>query len=331
MTPTDLRLRLHQSGFSPLPLVGKAPLMLKNWQSKFDSTDLEIANWGKQWPDANNTGVLTIRTPALDLDILHPEAADAAEVLTRGRFEERGYILVRFGKPPKRAILFRTDEPFSKIAANLFGPDGMPQKIEFLGNGQQVVVDGIHPDTLQPYRWQDKQPGEVERNDLPYITGAEAQQLVDDTAHLLVAQFGFKRADSKKKSDGNANDHGQDENIGTPADWNALIGNILAGASLHDSTRDLAASLIAKGYNDGDTASLLRALLRSSTAQRDERWLERFNGISALVHSAREKFGEESATWICNLPCAPTPRAHSRKFHAGGGSMLATMSASNSS
>ena len=39
----------------------------------------------------------------------------AIEELVRERYEERGYVPVRIGKPPKRAIPFRTDEPFTKI------------------------------------------------------------------------------------------------------------------------------------------------------------------------------------------------------------------------
>ena len=35
----------------------------------------------------------------------------AIEELTRERFEERGWFLVRIGQPPKRAIVFRTDHP----------------------------------------------------------------------------------------------------------------------------------------------------------------------------------------------------------------------------
>jgi hypothetical protein len=31
--------------------------------------------------------------------------------------------------------------------------DGTEHKIELLCDGQQIVVDGIHTDTHQPYRW----------------------------------------------------------------------------------------------------------------------------------------------------------------------------------
>src|SRR5205823_7699992 len=96
----------------------------------------------------------------------------AVEKLARERFEEKGYFLVRFGQPPKRAFLFRTDAPFAKIK-RVFGEPGTPEKdcgkLEFLGDGQQLVVHGIHPDTQGPYSWHGGAPGEIKREDLPYL------------------------------------------------------------------------------------------------------------------------------------------------------------------
>jgi hypothetical protein len=117
MTPTEIRLSLRKAGYAPLPLFGKAPSMMKNWQERLNTNEDDIAMWAKQGPDAINTGVLTKITPAFDVDVMHPEAARAIEELVRDRFEERGYILTRIGKPPKRAIMFRTDQPFGKILA----------------------------------------------------------------------------------------------------------------------------------------------------------------------------------------------------------------------
>jgi hypothetical protein len=101
--------------------------------------------WGELYPQAINTGILCKFTPAIDLDITNPEAAAAVEQLAREQFEERGDVLVRFGKAPKRAILLRTDEPFKKITLPLIAPNGgsTDQKIEILGDGQQLVVAGI--------------------------------------------------------------------------------------------------------------------------------------------------------------------------------------------
>ena len=140
------RLRLVAAGYSPVPIEGKRPPM-KDWQSKFKTSRAEIVLWEKSWPTSSNTGVLTKFVPALDIDIMHAEAADAIEALAREQFEERGHIAVRFGKAPKRAILLRTDEPFAKLARVFTAPNGSEEKIEILADGQQVVAFGTHPET----------------------------------------------------------------------------------------------------------------------------------------------------------------------------------------
>ena len=77
--------------------------------------------------------------------------------LVKDHSGEHGRVLSRVGKPPKCAVVFRTLKPFAKITALLLAgnePDGKrpDQRVEFLCNGQQIVVDGIHPETRQPCR-----------------------------------------------------------------------------------------------------------------------------------------------------------------------------------
>ena len=126
------------------------------------------------WPNAGNTGILCCFTPTLDIDILDADAAAAVEALVRERFEDGGHVLIRVGLPPKRAIPFRTQEPFKKITVPLIAPNGdTNQKLEFLGDGQQVVVDGIHPDIGKPYAWFGKSLLDVAHEELPYIRASE--------------------------------------------------------------------------------------------------------------------------------------------------------------
>ena len=139
--------------------------------------------------------------PTLDLDILSEDAVRALVDHVREHYEESGHILPRIGKPPKCAIPFRTEEPFKKIVVNLIAADGSEgQKIEFLADGEQVVVAGIHPDTQQPYRWPRGELGAVRLGELPYIREAEARALVEDLVAILVRDFGYKRAPSGRSS-----------------------------------------------------------------------------------------------------------------------------------
>src|SRR5262249_40047423 len=151
----------------------------------------EIDLWEKVYPYAINTGILTQFTPTLDIDITNSEAADAVEALARERFEERGFVLVRTGQAPKRAILLRTDTPFKKITGIVIAPSGdTDQKIELLANGQQVVVFGIHAKTGKPYSWFGGEPTSITHEELPYVSEDEAKQFVADAVALLIKEFG---------------------------------------------------------------------------------------------------------------------------------------------
>src|SRR5262249_6588014 len=111
----SLRHALCAAGFCPIPLYGKEPPAygshntrggLAGWQKLHEVTPEQIDMWSRVWPDSVNTGALTRLMPTLDLDILNPEAAEAAEDLIRERYGEHGSILVRIGLPPKRAVPF---------------------------------------------------------------------------------------------------------------------------------------------------------------------------------------------------------------------------------
>jgi hypothetical protein len=291
-----LRHQLRVAGYCPIPLYGKEPPVygknnkrkgLSRWQELHEVTSEQIDMWERTWPDARNTGALTRLMPTLDLDILDEDAVRAIENHVREHYEESGYVLVRIGLPPKRAIPFRTEEPFDKIIANLVAPNGKHEKIEFLGEGQQVVIAGIHPDTKQPYRWFGGEPGQIKLEELPYIREAEARQLVDDIVALLIRDFGYTRAPErpKAKRKGNGPETGS---AGGAADWQYLFDNIRNGHALHDSLRDLGAKLIASGTSAGAAINQLRALMESSSEPHNDRWRERYNDIPRLVESAEQ-------------------------------------------
>jgi AAA domain-containing protein/bifunctional DNA primase/polymerase-like protein len=187
---TALRLQLRRAGFHPIPLEGKIP-PLKGWQQKFDVSEEEIRRWEKTYPLARNTGVLAKPTPGLDIDIKIEAAAKAAEDKAREFLEERGDIYVRFGLPPKRLVPLRTDEPFKKLYRKFRAPDGSEHKLEMLGDGQQYVVDGIHPDTGKPYAWFGGELTAIKRESLPYTRHEDAEQLFDAMAKVEIEEHGF--------------------------------------------------------------------------------------------------------------------------------------------
>jgi hypothetical protein len=188
---TALRLALRRNGFHPLPLEGKVPY-IKDWQQKFlIINDEEIRLWPRIYHLAANTGLLSKFAPGLDIDILIEAAAIAVELLAREHFEERGDIHVRVGLPPKRLILLRTDEPFEKLFYVFKAPDGGEHKIEILGDGQQYVVDGIHPQSGKRYAWFGGDLATIKREDLPYTRLADAKQFINAARKLLEEEFKF--------------------------------------------------------------------------------------------------------------------------------------------
>src|SRR5262245_60986518 len=201
LSQADLRLSLMRGGYSPIPLHGKIPAM-EGWQNKYTTNPEEIALWTKVYPSDDNTGVLTRLTPTLDIDILDEAAAKAVEDLARERLEERGYFLVRIGKAPKRAVPMRTDKPFKKLALKLVAANGQTAKVELLCDGQQVVVAGIHPETLRPYTWHGSEPWKIDKEDLPYISESEAHTLLADCGQMLARDYGYTVVGEAKKTNG---------------------------------------------------------------------------------------------------------------------------------
>jgi putative DNA primase/helicase len=318
-----LRQRLRVAGFAPLPCVGKHPIP-KAWQFKTETNDAEIELWGKAYPNASNTGVLCRTVPTLDIDILDPEAADAVEELVHERFEDRGALLIRIGKAPKRAILFRCETPFKKRAIKLIAPNGSEQKLEFLGDGQQVIVAGIHPDTEQPYRWHGGDPGTMTREALPEIDAAEAQELIEAAADLLCNEFGYTRVAVHPRSNGHG-DGEQRQYAGAPASVRELA---YGEAALEGCAAELA-NKTAPGRND--LANALAYRLGRMVARG---WVSREDAEAALMEALTangyiKEHGAKSAEVTLKsgldsgerIPCPDLPddQGTSNGGDAGGG------------
>lgn len=190
----QLRRMMQTNGYQPLPAHGKR-VFLEEWSTKTDVPQGEIAAWSANHPQWSNTGALARDTPAIDLDIKHVEAAQAAEEVIREWYDGEGEVLTRFGEAPKRLIPFQTTQPFNKIRVGFTAPDGSSHAIEVLGDGQQYIVAGIHPGIKRPYSWHaNRTPWTVPRSELPEIDAAEAHALIDKIAETLQEQFGFQRA-----------------------------------------------------------------------------------------------------------------------------------------
>ncbi len=93
-TVLEVRQALVDHGYVPIPVIGKAP-PIKRWQKIENVSRSMLEAWGRNWPSANNTGILTKHTPTLDADILNELAAIAIEKLVRERVSLRRARLYR--------------------------------------------------------------------------------------------------------------------------------------------------------------------------------------------------------------------------------------------
>jgi Protein of unknown function (DUF3987)/Bifunctional DNA primase/polymerase, N-terminal len=174
---TVYRKSLLAAGFSPLPINGKAPIM-PAWQKQQPTGD-DIDKWPQLYPNAFNTGILTRATPTVDIDVHDVDVVKDLQDLLWLVVGDNGRALVRVGQAPKCAIPFRTDEPFPKVSTPVFtSPDGRKHHVEVLGDGQQVVVFGKHPEAGTDYTWQGGEPGCVEHDALPYINAELADKYI---------------------------------------------------------------------------------------------------------------------------------------------------------
>lgn len=106
-----------------------------------------------------NVGIRGRNFPALDIDVENKALAD---LVTRLATVELGKAPERFSRPPRRLLMYRTDEPFKKRAA-VISYKGESHTVELLGDGQQYLIHGIHPSGAR-YRW------EGFKNDLEDLT-----------------------------------------------------------------------------------------------------------------------------------------------------------------
>jgi Bifunctional DNA primase/polymerase, N-terminal len=190
---TRYRKALLACGYWPVPCNGKR-IHLDDWQN-IRATNAIIDTWAATRADHLNTGVLTWNTPFIDIDVTDEEVAEEIEALFEHELE---HSAVRIGCPPKRAIPFRTDAPFKKVFTQFTSPNGTLHRVECLCDGQQVVINGVHPDTHARYRWHGNEPGpKLRHEDLPLLTAESAAAFIARAADVM-RSHGWTEVTAKK-------------------------------------------------------------------------------------------------------------------------------------
>ncbi len=122
--------------------------------------DLKLwESWGA------NTGILARSFPGLDIDV---EDAQLARFVMQEAHAALGPSPIRTSREPRKLLVYRTDEPFTRIAATI-NYRGKDHVVEMLGEGLQYIVHGKHPSGTD-YGWQGKPLWDYKPEDLRPVT-----------------------------------------------------------------------------------------------------------------------------------------------------------------
>jgi Primase C terminal 2 (PriCT-2)/Bifunctional DNA primase/polymerase, N-terminal len=174
--------RLTHYGYDCIPVAGKRPIM-EEWQK-----GCPAARWSL-YAD-HGLGILTERTPAVDIDCL--DEGLAGKIQAAAERALGGDPPWRVGLWPKRLLPYRLDgDPFNKIKITWRGLGDQrheptrPPAVEVLARGQQFVCIGVHPGTGQPYRWHRDPWLSLPRIFLPKLSYARAVRFMRALAVAL--------------------------------------------------------------------------------------------------------------------------------------------------
>lgn len=174
--------KLLSNGYQPIPIKpkNKRPAV-PDWSAEVTPT--KVTAWQAAYPQCG-VGLLTANTPAIDIDVLDEAMSDRIEALCLRHLD--GSELIRTGKAPKRLILCRTDAPYRKLRVDMIAPDGSRHAVEILGDGQQFVAFGIHPDTGKAYQWGMDDPIFTPAESLPDLSRDKAVALIDAISSMVI-------------------------------------------------------------------------------------------------------------------------------------------------
>jgi hypothetical protein len=144
-----------------------------------------------------------------------------------------------------------------------------------------VGGDPTNKPVCHPIRW----PGSWHRKAEPrlcLIEVLDADQEIDLDA--VLDELIKASPQQSAKHDDEYTDKGEQE------DWPTLVSDIITGKTYHPPLVSLAARLVGSNCHDGTIVKLLRAIMEASTAEHDERWQVRYDGIPRVVRTAREKY-----------------------------------------
>ena len=170
-------LQTLHNGYKIVPILpNKKYPGIKDWQN-IEANEAMVRGWAANGYSTGGVGVLASTCQAIDIDVLDKavvlEALD--KVASLMGVDDAGALLTRVGRAPKALVPFRVagGSMTKRSSAKWVDVFGDKHQLEILGEGQQWVAWGVHPETGGDYLWR----GGVERSvatvpleDLPELT-----------------------------------------------------------------------------------------------------------------------------------------------------------------
>ena len=173
---------LLDKGYEPLPISpGSKVPHIPNW-SMLEIDRQLVQKWAANGKADNYVGLRCGHTVAIDVDIDHP---DVTQALLDDLEWSLGGGPVRYGKPGRALVIFRSATLWPKKSIRLLAPDGSTHAVEVLAKGQQFVAYGVHESTGKPYRWEGGEPATVSAGELVEVTESAVVEWLAGVADLL--------------------------------------------------------------------------------------------------------------------------------------------------
>lgn len=196
----DVVAPVHAGGWSPLPLyapgaldyegqphhgAGKAPL-LSQWQAlcvrRLDLDQLRNSVLVRQ--DVGGLGIACGFGGVFGVDVDVDDEALADRVHGLAARVIGTEPLVRYGRRPRRMLVFRTSDGSALHSSSTAFANG--HKVELIGAGKQLVAFGIHPKTGLPYEWQEgRSPATVAVDDVQAVEPWQVEEFFAQLPDVL--------------------------------------------------------------------------------------------------------------------------------------------------
>ena len=169
-------------GYPVIPVNGKRPV-IPGWQNTTPADYMSDPRFAR-----HNVGIVLGGPHNLiniDIDIADEEIVKQLKRLLPPR------AVQKVGRPPRMSFFARGEQATPrKSAAFVGGADGKDWKLEILGEKQQSVVGGIHPDTRMAFRCS---PFPSRPSRLPLIKNDRIERIIREAERLMDAHPGLAR------------------------------------------------------------------------------------------------------------------------------------------